>query len=361
MRKIFLVDLESIPTRYTIEWKDHIPSLLRKEGHEVIVISGSSNAAESTTPGAFINFGGTNIYKAQQVSEIGRLFCEGQVKAGDHFLFTDAWHPGVINLRYLASMMDIPILISGIWHAGSYDKWDFLGRCVGDNPWIRNAEKSFFHCYDYNFFTTDFHIKMFYDTLLKSDTNTFNQTVVYNNKIVKCGYPMEYMESMLEPYKQIPKRDVILFPHRLAPEKQPAIFYDLQEQLPQYEFITTTKTNLTKVEYHQLLGSAKLVFSASLQETLGIAWYEGVCVNAIPMLPDRLSYSEAAYDCFKYPSVWTEGWSNYMKHRSEVIDKIVHYMDNYESFLPDIEKQKRRCSSVFFSCNPLLKKLKSIT
>jgi hypothetical protein len=30
--KVFLVDLESIPTRYTCEWKTHIPQLLRDNG-----------------------------------------------------------------------------------------------------------------------------------------------------------------------------------------------------------------------------------------------------------------------------------------------------------------------------------------
>ena len=38
--KIFLVDLESIPTRYTCEWKTHIPKLLRDNGFNVQVIEG---------------------------------------------------------------------------------------------------------------------------------------------------------------------------------------------------------------------------------------------------------------------------------------------------------------------------------
>ena len=42
------------------------------------------------------------------------------------------------------------------------------------------------------------------------------------------------------------------------------------------------------------------MFSANLQETLGISWYEGVLVDTIPMVPDRLSYSEMAIHEFKY-------------------------------------------------------------
>ena len=102
------------------------------------------------------------------------------------------------------------------------------------------------------------------------------------------------------------KRDLYLFPHRVAPEKQVEIFKDLAQRLPQYDFVVCQDQELTKNEYHNLLGEAKMVFSANLQETLGISWYEGALVDAIPMMPDRLSYSEMALDVFKYPSEWTE-------------------------------------------------------
>ena len=111
----------------------------------------------------------------------------------------------------------------------------------------------------------------------------------------------------------MPKRDLILFPHRVAPEKQVEIFRDLKHQLPQYEFVVCQDQQLTKNEYHNLLGEAKLVFSANLQETLGISWYEGALVDAIPMVPDRLSYSEMAMEDFKYPSEWTESFDAYTK------------------------------------------------
>jgi hypothetical protein len=50
---------------------------------------------------------------------------------------------------------------------------------------------------------------------------------------------------------------------------------------------------LSKAEYHTLLGQAKMVFSASNQETLGISvCSEGPLLGAIPYAPDRLSYTE---------------------------------------------------------------------
>jgi glycosyltransferase involved in cell wall biosynthesis len=355
---IFLVDLEAVETRYTGEWKRHVPALLRKEGHNVQVISGPEDIPTATTPGAFLNFGGTNIYKARQVEQMGRLFCDGAVHSGDHFIFTDAWHPGIINLKYMSELLQIPVKIHALWHAGSYDPQDFLGRLIGDAPWVRYAEKSFFAAIDHNYFATQFHIDMFCRNLLEDTMEDTVKEFINEGKIVRTGWPMEYMENTLLMYKNMPKRNLILFPHRIAPEKQVEIFRDLKEQLPQYEFVVCQDQQLTKNEYHNLLGEAKLVFSANLQETLGISWYEGAIVDAIPMVPDRLSYSEMALDAFKYPSEWTESFISYKANRHYVVAQIVEYMENYRQFVPRLNKQVLTLKENFFSCNELLKMLK---
>lgn len=361
---VFLVDLESVSTRYTCEWKSHLPHLLRKAGHNVEVISGPEDIPSATTPGAFLNFGGTNIYKSAQVEQMGRLFCNGSVHPGDHFIFTDAWHPGIINLKYMSELLGIPVTTHGLWHAGSYDPQDFLGRLVGNKPWVRNAEKSFFAAFDHNYFATQFHIDMLHHNLLNDGLfenpweSEDKQDMLSLGKYVRTGWPMEYMQDTLDMYKNMSKRDLILFPHRIAPEKQVEIFRDLKEHLPQYEFIVCQDQQLTKNEYHNLLGEAKLVFSANLQETLGISWYEGALVDAIPMVPDRLSYSEMAFDNFKYPSEWTESFEAYSIHRKEICMKIIQYMENYEKFLPSLNKQVDQLTRNYFSCDKLLEMLK---
>ena len=355
---IFLVDLEAVETRYTGQWKTHVPNLLRKAGHDVQVISGPTDIPSATTPGAFLNFGGTNIYKARQVEQMGRLFCDGAVHAGDHFIFTDAWHPGIINLKYMSELLGIPVTTHGLWHAGSYDPQDFLGRLVGNAKWVRNAEKSFFHSFDHNYFATEFHIDMFGLELLNLDRSLLEVSHLKSEKIIRSGWPMEYMQDTLLMYKNMPKRDLILFPHRIAPEKQVEIFRDLKEHLPQYEFVVCQDQQLNKNEYHNLLGEAKLVFSANLQETLGISWYEGALVDAIPMVPDRLSYSEMALDIFKYPSEWTESFEAYTVYRPNVCKVIIEHMENYRTRLPSLNKQVDILKENFFSCKKLLEMLK---
>jgi len=365
MSRIFLVDLEAVDTRYTGQWKTHVPQLLKEAGHEVHVISGPGDIPNATTPGAFLNFGGTNIYKASQIEQLGRLFCAGSVKAGDHFVFTDAWHPGIINLKYMSELLGIPVTTHGLWHAGSYDPQDFLGRLVGKKKWVRHAEKSFFYAFDHNYFATDFHIRMFVDNLLEDGFKSENpwyeldfEDYQTSGKIVRTGWPMEYMADTLAPYKGMKKRDLILFPHRIAPEKQVEIFRDLATHLPQYEFVVCQDQQLTKHEYHTLLGESKLVFSANLQETLGISCYEGAVVDAVPMVPDRLSYSEMYFDMFKYESKWTESYDAYTVYRPDLCRAIMTHMDYYEQRIPSIQKQSQSLTDNFFSAPELLRNIK---
>ena len=121
---VYVIDLEAVDTRYTAQWKKHLPLQLRNNtDKEVVVISGGETP-QATTPGAFLNFGGTNVYKSKQLEQIGEMFCNGTVKNGDYFLYTDAWNPTVIQLRYMAELLGVNITIGGMWHAGSYDPQD---------------------------------------------------------------------------------------------------------------------------------------------------------------------------------------------------------------------------------------------
>ena len=345
---IHIVDIEAVDTRYTKQWKEYLPKQLQRATNENVKVISGGETPQATTPGAFLNFGGTNVYKSKQLETIGEMFCNGRVKDNDYFLYTDAWNPTVIQLKYMAELLGVDIKIGGLWHAGSYDPQDFLGRLIGDKPWVRHAEMSMFECFDDNFFASDFHIDMFTDVMME------DYSIDYD-KIHRVGWPMEYLKNSLDSYKGMEKRDLILFPHRVAPEKQVDIFRDLAMRLPQYEFVVCQEQQLTKNEYHNLLGEAKLVFSANLQETLGISWYEGALVDAIPMVPDRLSYAEMALPEFKYPSEWTEDYDAYLHHKDKVIAQIVNYMENFTDLQVSLEKQRTKLNKDFFSGTELYK------
>jgi len=345
---VYIVDLEAVETRYTSEWKEHLPKQLRRATNDEVVVISGGDVPQATTPGAFLNFGGTNVYKSNQLEQIAEMFCRGQVHNGDYFLYTDAWNPTVIQLRYMAELLGIDIRIGGLWHAGSYDPADFLGRLIGDKPWVRHAEQSMYECFDDNFYASQFHIDLFAESL-KIDLA----------KTKQVGWPMEYEADQMLPYKHMQKTNTILFPHRIAPEKQPEIFRDLADSMPEYEWIVCMEQGYTKNDYHNALGTAKLVFSANLQETLGISWYEGLLVDTIPMIPDRLSYSEMAVDEFKYPSEWTESWDKYLEHKSSVIETIHDYIVNYEKYRNAMLTQTRKLTDNFFSGKLLYETIKN--
>lgn len=352
---IYVIDLESVESRYTKQWKEHLPLQIKQHSNTPVKVISGGEVPQSTTPGAFLNFGGTNIYKSKQLEQIGEMFCNGEIKDGDYFLYTDAWNPTVIQLKYMSELLGVNIRIGGMWHAGSYDPQDFLGRIIGNEPWVSSAEHSMFSCYDDNFFATDYHIDIFAEGVLSWDNVENGNVRDANSTIKKVGWPMEYLASSLNKYKGMEKEDIILFPHRIAPEKQVDIFKDLAKQLPEYKFIICQEQDLSKDEYHTLLGKAKIVFSANLQETLGISWYEGCMLNCIPMVPNRLSYKEMAIDEFKYPEYLTSNYTNYELNKDKVINYIKYYMNNYNQCLPLIARQAAKLETEFFSGSALYK------
>lgn len=318
---VYIVDLEAVETRYTAQWKEHLPKQMRAAGLEVEVISGG-DVPQATTPGAFLNFAGTNSYKSQQLLKISEMFADGSVKAGDYFLYTDAWNPTVIQLKYMSELLGIPVKIGGMWHAGSYDPQDFLGRLIGDTPWVRNAETSMFHCYDHNFFATEFHANLFVEVMFECERCEVQEIRESIDSIKLVGWPMEYLIDAVVPYINTPKKDKIIFPHRLAPEKQVEIFRDLSASMPQYEWFVAQDQTLSKDEYYKHMAESKIVFSANLQETLGISAIEGAMIGTVPLLPSRLSYAEMWDGYNFYPSQWTESFESYQKHKTQIIDLI---------------------------------------
>lgn len=355
MSTIYIVDTEPITTRYTAQWKEYLPKQIREAtGKPVEVISGGETP-QATTPGAFLNFGGTNVYKSDQLKKIAEMFCNGEVKNGDYFLYTDAWNPTVIQLRYMAELLGFNIKIGGLWHAGSWDSADFLGRLIGDANWVRHSEKGMFHAYDNNFFASHFHINMFLEEMRDKNINESNE------HIVRTGWPFEYLKGILYPYQGTSKKNQVVFPHRIAPEKQVEIFRDLAKSMPEYDFVVCQDQELSKEEYHQILAESKIIFSANLQETLGIGWYEGVKVGAIPMVPNRLSYKEMAMNIFRYPSVWTESFDYYERNKNNLIGQIREFVEDYDKFKYSLSQQENFLDQQYFNGNMIYEVIKDET
>lgn len=328
---MYFIDLESIPQRYSTQWREWIPQMYSKES---VTVSGSDY--EGLTGGGFFDFNSTNIYKAEQVVKLGKMFQDGTIKDGDEFFFYDVWHPGVVSLRYMIDLSEFKnCKIYGILHAGAYDPTDILGM-KGLGEWADGFEESMVKACDKVFVATKYHGDMF--------------EAARSQKVYATGLPFSFKD--LEQYK-VPieeKENIIVFPHRLSPDKQPELFNELAIEFPDYDFVRTGDLKLPKDEYYKLLAKSKFQFSASLHENWGISVFESMFLGCVPIMPDRCSYSEMyGHKVTLYPSKYTltpKGWA---KYKNKMIQFIQTRMDNFEK---DSARTERAIQSVITEfCN----------
>jgi hypothetical protein len=324
MPTLWLFDIEPHEQRYTSEWRTYLPKQLRDAirngtGKSWVLqeVTGIATTGD-TTAGGFLNFAETNSYKAAQIARFATVVQEGAVEHGDRVLFADAWHPGVIQCRYMADLFDIDLSIDVMWHAGSYDPWDLLGQKVSNKAWSFAFERAVFAAADRSYFATHYHCSIFLGTL----------TPDHPERAEVVGWPMEYLPDLLAGRATSSPKDTILFPHRLTPEKQPEIMRLLEPMLSEFRVCFAMEQQLSKEEYHAELARSVAVFSANLQETLGICPYEGLLCGAVPIVPKRLSYGEM-YPVLPYPSAWTETLQAAKANATKLVDHIHRQIDEH--------------------------------
>lgn len=347
-KTVWHIALEPIEARYSAQWLDCINREFTKYAEPIdntvrmIDILGDYEAPNPTA-GGFLDFVATNGWKASQVIKITNLFNTGHIKPHDVFLFTDAWNPAILHVKYMSDLMDIPVRIVSYWHAGSYDTNDVLGYKIKDRKWSIAAEQSFFHASDVNVFATEFHAE-FFQTHCLGDR-------YWADKILVSGQPhyeiLKWFDTHSNP-SWGDRKNWILFPHRMAPEKQPELFEQLSDMLPQYEFIFTQGQNLSKDAYYRLMQQCKIVVSFAQHEMLGISMMEGVLAGCIPLAPYRLSYKELFLPSYLYPTD-----ASVEDVRSYVVDMI----ENPKHYLANIKKMAGYLRTNYLTSEPLWKAL----
>ena len=344
---IYIIPIEPIDQRYTKQWYDNIPVILkeRTSKYDIVTIDGEDFSPEKRSEGAFLDFGATNVYKASQAVIVSKLFSEGKIKAGDKFLVTDAWNFIITPIKYMSDLLEIPVEIHSIWHAGAYDPSDILGYKMS-KPWPWLQEQGWFMCSDYNYYASESHRSMFLENLDIPEK--------YHNKAIRSGQPHELIIDDLVIYQDTLKTNKVMWPHRYNDDKQPEIAEDLSND---FDMIITQKMNLNKADYYKTMGSSKVLFSCALHENLGISVMEAVLTGAIPVLPDRCSYSEMYLPEFKYPSEWTSSFKNYKKHKSDVKDFIQEKLDHYEKYQDLLEQQRIILKEGYLNSNIMMELL----
>jgi len=326
---IYHVALEPIEQRYTAQWYTAIPEEIKKHRPNIEVVTIDGGVQTGTTAGAFLDFAITNVWKNNQINTIAQMFSRGEIKPNDVFLFTDSWNTGIIQVRYMSELLGIPVTIHGIWHAGSYDKTDILGFTIQDKRWSHTFERSVYHALDYNWFGSKYHRDLFCNILNVSGDKAYHSGQPHLNIINNSdSIPLEHKEN------------IILFGHRISPDKQPEIFEDLSTEFPDYDFVFSQKLNLSKSEYYELIRKAKISFSANKHENFGISMVEAVFNKTVPLMPTRLSYNEMYLDSYLYPTEWTQDWHAYQTHKQDLVNHIKNILYNYDAYYADLQKQQ---------------------
>jgi glycosyltransferase involved in cell wall biosynthesis len=231
----------------------------------------------------------TWIWKGSQVANLAKMFSTKIVRDGDVFLSLDGWGPSTEAIAYMRDALGLDVKLVIFLHAGSYDPWDFLAR-KNMNRWARGLEESWVSAADLILVGSDFHRKLLIEKRGAED-----------HKIFTCGCPI-HRSKLVEPIAWEEKENIVVFPHRLAPEKAPWEFDRIRELCKTEAMWIKTRdpawkgTNYdgftSKTHYYDLLRRAKVVVSTARQETFGIAMQEGIALGAWAVAPDRLSYPE---------------------------------------------------------------------
>lgn len=239
--------------------------------------------------GQFLDILETNQYKTDQLHEILIAIEKKEVRDHDVILLHDGWFPGIEMLGYVRDCLGLKIKIVAMMHAGSYDPHDFLHQ-HGVQSWGADLENSWFSLYDKILVATHYH----------------KELLIHTRKVNPDKINVVFFPMLTDWVKSAEKdKNLVVFPHRIAPEKQYELFEHLEDSAKRdggkLKFITTKHNpDQSKTAYWYTLAQSTFAVSTALQETWGIAMIEAVLSGCVPIVPHRLSYKELYPPCFQY-------------------------------------------------------------
>lgn len=307
---ILFMPLELFEERYTIQWFDWFSEALQKSNKSFYTFMGVT-LTDKIEDGVFLDVCSTNYFKMRQLAEVIKFIKSNQTSPMTVFAL-DLWYPGIEALAYLRDALKLRLEIKGLLPAGTHDPYDFLHQ-MGMDKWGMYLEQSWLTIFDEIYVATNSH------------RNLICQKRGYEHfsKIKVTGFPLNPKSF----YRKKKKERVVVFPHRLNPEKQPEDFnllefmYRKEYPFDKVQFVRTKDVAKTKEQYYDTLAKSKVAFSSALQETFGICMLEAAALGCYPILPNRLSYPETFPDDPKYNGI------------GEAVRMVKKYLDKDEPYI----------------------------
>jgi hypothetical protein len=278
--RVWLLPIEPFEERYTADWMRWWPADLRADGWEVEVLTGGPAPGERQG-GEWLDPTATWAWKGRQVAALADRWAD--VQDGDTVLALDGWGPATTAALYMRAATGKRVRIAAFMHAGCWDPHDFLPR-MGMAPWGLHLERGW---------------AVGCDLLLCGSHHAatlMRQHLTPQARLAVVGVPVKGapLQAHRTPWQQ--RDDLVVFPHRLAPEKDPdawdAIVSLYADRYGGATFVRSRDVYTDKASLYDLLGRARVVVSTAWQETFGIVMQEGVALGAHPLAPRRLSYPE---------------------------------------------------------------------
>ena len=297
--KVWLFPIEPLPERYSEQWLMWWPEKLLDHGVEEVQTVMGDRLAKSIERGEFLDCYDTHYFKATQLARFAKALRAGHVKDEDVVLLLDAWNPAVESIAYMRQVGGHGFKLAGLFHAGTWDPWDMLTqKALGE--WASFCEMGWVRALDLVCVATEFHKR-----LLQQRPAMGSPT----SKVVVTGFPL-YPDGFIHHAKPWASRDrLVVFPHRIAPEKQPQEWEAIQGAYRDLygddgtRWVRSKDVCVSKDDYYRLLGEARVAVSTARQETWGIAMIESAMLGAWPVTPDRLSYPETMRGYGRYETI----------------------------------------------------------
>lgn len=326
MGKLFVVPIEPLEERYSQQWLDWWMEYMHKhDTMETVLVLPENSGYQKINDGQFLDSIETNIFKMQQLQILIAYIRDGVCRDGDTIWFHDGWFPGVEALAYIRDLTNRHhIQLAAMFHAGSYDPWDYLAQQHA-GKWAQYMETGWGRIYDHIFVATNFHKRML-----------CSRRHVMRKKVKVVPFPFMLPATYGCSVDKNGKEPVIVFPHRLAPEKG-LVALDIFRNLirehnitngTDWQVVSSKYVCNTKEQYYHLLKRAAFSISFARQETWGIAMQESVFAGCIPIVPNRLSYMEMYPKRCQYHANNSDEFCAQMAYR--LFRKLAKFGDDYE-------------------------------
>jgi glycosyltransferase involved in cell wall biosynthesis len=324
--RIINIPIEPLDKRYTEQWYRWFPEAFEKNNIKFITIDGEK-LTDKIEHGNVLDVYGTHYYKFSQLQTLMKMLREGKIKDTDVLLFHDLWFPGIEALQYIRDMEGKKFQICGILHAGTWDKNDFTFR-NGMRPWAMMIERGWLRFFDKVLLGSEYHKELIARDFPEAEDRLF-----------VTGLPFDYREVDFCKKGGREKEKIVVFNHRLDPEKQPELFdkleRELKAQFPDWKFIKTIECTKNKKEYYSLLARSSVCVSLALQETFGYSTLESLANHCFTVVPKRLSYETMPIYKGCYYENYSEMKDLVRKFMKESQDWMPYYENQLKEFLPD--------------------------